>query len=99
MKKGAAQSLGNRAENDCHSGSRKIRRRIAEHFGLATRQIAWWTSRHNRKQERLAAAGLIFQLGGFIQPDGYRVIHLFVCTAFQFFDTFAFIHSLIGEPN
>ena len=33
----------------------KTRREIAEHFGLEVRQIAWWVSRYNRKQAKLAS--------------------------------------------
>jgi len=33
----------------------KTRREIAEHFGLEKRQIAWWVSRYNKAQAKLAA--------------------------------------------
>ena len=36
----------------------KTRREIAEHFGLEKRQIAWWVSRYNKAQAKLAAAGI-----------------------------------------
>ena len=33
----------------------KTRREIAEHFRLEKRQIAWWVSRYNKAQAKLAA--------------------------------------------
>ena len=33
----------------------KTRREIAEHFGLEKQQIAWWVSRYNKSQAKLAA--------------------------------------------
>ena len=33
----------------------KTRREIADHFGLEKHQIAWWVSRYNKAQAKLAA--------------------------------------------